>query len=124
MKNSIWTVALSMAVALGAAGCKKNAGEAAGESEVNGYLCQQCKAKFYTEQAVFAEHCPGCKGAQVTPVVGFVCEKDKHVTVLPRSGTARCEQCKSPAAMIKLPREPELQAWGATKKTRADVCRN
>jgi len=112
-------------VFLAVAGCKKSTAEAAGESDVNGYLCLKCKGRFYTEQGVFAEHCPACKDFGIRPVVGYVCEKDQHVTVTPRGvGAGLCEKCRAPLAAMKLPREPELKAWGAVKKTRADVCGN
>jgi hypothetical protein len=125
MKTWLGLMFAMLAGALVLAGCKKSPGEAAGESDVNGYLCVKCKAKFYTGEGVFAEHCPGCKGFDLKPVVGYVCEKDQHVTVMPRgAGMARCEKCRDPLAAIKLPREPDLKAWGATKKSRAEVCKN
>jgi len=104
-------------------GCRPDPARDAAESDVNGYACLKCQARFYTAQKVFAEHCPACKGFDLRPVVGFVCDKDQHVTLAPRGvGVGVCEKCRAPVAAIKLPREPELIAWGAVKKARAEVC--
>src|SRR6059036_1091369 len=54
-------------------GCKQRRIDQALESDANGYLCQVCKAKFYTDRAVFANVCPSCKSTQLAQVVGFVC---------------------------------------------------
>jgi hypothetical protein len=125
MKPVRWMFAIWLVIALGATGCRKSTAEAAGESDVNGYFCAKCKGKFYTEQQVFAEHCPSCKDFNLRPVVGYVCDKDQQVTVAPRGGGAgRCEKCGAMLTALKLPREPELRAWGAVKKAKEEVCGN
>jgi hypothetical protein len=106
------------------AGCGRGAADAAGDSDANGYWCRKCNLKFYTAREVFAEHCPKCKGYDIPPVVGYVCDKDGHITVTPRGPSVRCEKCRVPLTAIKLPRENELKAWGAAKKTKAEVCGN
>ena len=99
------------------AGCSKNAGEDAGNSDTNGYVCQKCNLKFYTERKVFAEFCPNCKDAFIRPVVGYVCEKDQHVTLTASAhGAVACEQCQASLSASKLPRESEFVAWGAVKR--------
>jgi len=106
------------------AGCGGGARDVAGDSDANGYVCRKCKLKFYTARAVFAEHCPACKGADFPSVVGYVCDKDGHTTITPRGPSVVCEKCRAPVAAIKLARESELKAWGAAKKTKAEVCGN
>jgi hypothetical protein len=115
---------LSAAVAMlvVAAGCKDSKLEKALESDANGYVCQQCSAKFYTAREVFAGHCPQCKKPDIEQAIGFSCPADKHVTVAARSrGARRCEKCGGPTSGISIPGEAELKAWGATKKTAAEV---
>lgn len=103
------------------AGCSKEAGLAAIETDAHGYVCQQCRAKFYTEQKVFLEsRCPKCQQETLVDVIGYWCERDKHLTIRPRisgpEGAAVCEKCGQPLknAMVS-PREKDLLAWGATK---------
>jgi hypothetical protein len=104
------------------AGCSKDAAQDAVDSDANGYVCPKCNLKFYTARGVFAEVCPECKGTGIKPVVGFVCDKDGHTTLSARShGSMACEKCQAPVAAIKLPREADLRAWGAAKKTKAQV---
>ena len=102
------------------AGCGKDVDD----SDANGYLCRKCNLKFCTDREVFAEHCPGCKGSDIPPVVAYVCDKDGHTTVTPRGPSVVCEKCRAPLTAIKLPRENELKAWGAARKTKAEVCGN
>jgi hypothetical protein len=105
-------------------GCGKNVAEEAGESDANGYACRACQAKFYTERAVFAAHCPGCQSTELAPVVGFLCGKDGHTTITPREGdSTQCERCQARVENIRLPHEKELRAWGAAKKNKTDVSR-
>jgi hypothetical protein len=55
-------------------------------------------------------------------VVGYMCEKDHHLTIRPRvagpEGAAVCEVCGANLknAMVS-PREKDLLAWGAVKTT-------
>jgi hypothetical protein len=109
---------------LSVSGCKKNAIEDASYSNVNGYLCVKCNTKFYTEEKVYAEFCPGCKTGSMQPIVAYTCPKDGHLTLVPHSQQkVQCEQCQETLVGSKLPREPELVAWGAAKKSKADVCK-
>src|SRR6185436_16044758 len=87
-------------------GCGKNAADQAGDSDVNSYLCRKCSLKFYTDRKVFAEHCPSCKSFEIPPVIGFVCDKDGHTTLVARGPeSVACGKCQSPATAKKLPRE-------------------
>jgi len=101
-------------------GCKKDVAADASDSDANGYLCLKCDAKFYTDRSVFiGPKCPKCQEDTLVEVVGYYCEKDKHLTVRPRSGDRAgslvCDQCKAPVSAMRLPREDDLKAWGATK---------
>jgi len=103
-------------------GCKKNTIDQALETDANGYLCNGCKAKFYTERVVFANRCPSCKSMNLVQVVGFVCAADGHVTVGPRgTGSLACEKCGKVTSGLSIPKEVDFKAWGAEKKTRAEV---
>jgi DNA-directed RNA polymerase subunit RPC12/RpoP len=105
---------------LGVAGCGKDAATEASDSDANGYLCAKCGAKFYTDRSVFLTlKCPKCQQEGLVQVVGYVCAKDNHVTVMgrndDRSGTTACEKCGGPLGAMRLPREKDLRAWGATQ---------
>jgi hypothetical protein len=105
-----------------AVSCSKDPAATASDSDANGYACKQCAEKFYTARSVFADVCPKCKSPDVIEVVGFVCEKDKHVTLTPRGAQMMaCEKCQQPVRSIKLPRENELMQWGAKKQSKAQV---
>jgi hypothetical protein len=102
-------------------GCSKEAGMASIETDAHGYLCQHCGAKFYTGRKVFLEStCPKCQQYTLVEVVGYMCQKDNHLTIRPRvsgpEGAAICEVCGQHLkdAMVS-PREKDLSAWGATK---------
>ncbi len=102
-------------------GCSKQDGMSAIETDAHGYLCQNCGAKFYTGRRAFLESkCPKCQQFTLVDVVGYMCEKDHHLTIRPKvpgpEGAAICEVCKTPLknAMVS-PREKDLVAWGATK---------
>lgn len=104
------------------AGCGDSAQKQVLETDANGFQCEACKAKFYTDADTFANHCPQCKQPQVQQVVGFVCPVDQHVTVAPRSrGSVRCEKCGKPVSGLCIPKAKDLQAWGAARKTAAEV---
>jgi Zn finger protein HypA/HybF involved in hydrogenase expression len=108
--------------ALLGAGCHKNAAEESLSSDANGFFCQQCSAKFYTSAGFYADHCPQCKSSDLRPIIGFVCYKDHHTTLTPQGPKSiACEQCQALATGLKMPRESELKAWGAVKKTPAEV---
>lgn len=103
-------------------GCTKDAPQ--GEllnSDANGFLCRQCNAKFFTSRSVYADHCPSCKSADVAQVIGFFCDKDKHVTLTPKAKSVLCEECKQVLGQVRLPTAELLTAWGAVKKSEADV---
>lgn len=112
---------LLAAAAIIVAGCKKDAAESAIDTDANGYMCMKCSAKFYTSRKVFMEpKCPKCQQFAIEEVVGYVCEKDQHLTLRPRvsgpEGASVCEQCGAHLsnAMVR-PHEKDLKAWGATK---------
>jgi hypothetical protein len=110
------------AVIFALVGCAPDPAEKALETDANGYLCQGCQNKFYTERSVFADICPNCKSMQLAQVVGFVCPDDKHMTVAPRaSGYTACEKCKKTTSGLAIPRESDLKAWGAPKKSETEV---
>ena len=101
-------------------GCHRDVAQKASDSDANGYLCQKCEAKLYTHRAVFiGPQCPKCQQESLVEVVGYVCLKDKHVTIRARTndrlGTPLCDQCKGSVDGMCLPREKDLKAWGATK---------
>ena len=105
-----------------AGGCVKSSLDRALASDARGYFCPGCKTKFYTEFDVIADVCPQCKSNDLREVVGFVCTLDQHVTLAPRGrGAVPCEQCGKPASKLSLPREAELKAWNAVRKTKAEV---
>lgn len=110
-----------MVMALVACGQKK--ADQSGETDVNSYVCRKCNLKFYTKRSVFAEHCPTCKSVEIPPVIGFVCDRDGTTTIIAKGPESiSCGKCQSPVAAKKLPREKDLLAWGAVKKSEAEVC--
>lgn len=111
---------LVMLIALVSAGCHKDVAEEASDSDANGYYCIQCEAKLYTPRTVFiGPKCPKCQQDMLVELVGYVCPKDNHLTIRPRVndrlGERVCDICKGPLGGIRLPREKDLKAWGATK---------
>ena len=104
------------------AGCSKSEVDQALDSDANGYLCGKCQAKFYTDRELFPSHCPECRNPQVEMVLGFVCADDSFVTMAARGrGSAKCGKCGKTVTAISLPREADLKAWGASKKTSKEV---
>jgi hypothetical protein len=102
-------------------GCSKQADLPAIETDAHGYLCQQCGAKFSTDRKVFLESkCPKCQQYTLADVVGYICQKDNHLTIRPKvpgpEGAAICEVCQMHLkdAMVS-PHKKDLLAWGATK---------
>src|SRR5262245_29532607 len=103
-------------------GCGQSSVDRALASDARGYFCPGCKTKFYTQFDVIANVCPQCKSNDLREVVGFVCALDQHVTLAPRRrGAVPCDQCGKPASRLSLPREVELKAWNAARKTKAEV---
>jgi ribosomal protein L40E len=101
-------------------GCKKDVAKEASDSDANGYICLKCNAKLYTARSVFiGPKCPKCQEDALMEVVGYVCPKDGHLTLRARQGerqaTPVCESCQGPLDGMRLPREKDLKAWGATK---------
>jgi DNA-directed RNA polymerase subunit RPC12/RpoP len=102
------------------AGCSKEPGMAAVETDANGYFCGNCRAKMFTARKVFLENCPKCGQNALADVVGYWCVQDQHLTIRPKvpgpEGASVCEQCGAHLrnAMVS-PREKDLKAWGATK---------
>jgi predicted SprT family Zn-dependent metalloprotease len=107
-------------VALLFMGCSKDQGMEAIETDANGYFCQKCRAKIFTDRRVFLEKCPKCKEDALAEVVGYRCPNDQHLTLRPKvsgpEGAAVCEQCNSQLknAMVQ-PHMEDLESWGATK---------
>jgi hypothetical protein len=90
-------------------------------SDANGFLCRKCNAKFYTSRSVYADKCPSCKSSDVAEVLGFLCPKDQHVTLTPKAKSTKCEKCNEETGQVKLPTSQQLIAWGAVKKSEAEV---
>ena len=109
-----WLALLTFCVS----GCKKDAAMAAMETDANGYVCLKCGGKFYTPRTVFlGANCPKCKEQSLIDVVGYLCEKDKHLTIRASRSDPKgaiCEQCQTRLnnAMYS-PKEKDLKAWGA-----------
>lgn len=121
-KSSRLIVLMLAAIASLFTGCGKNAVDSALDSDANGFICPNCKAKFYTDRNVYARICPMCQKVRVEMVLGFVCPEDKHVTYAARGkGSAACEQCGKVTSDLIIPREAGLKAWGAVKKTKSEV---
>jgi hypothetical protein len=116
---------LTLAVCVIAAGCGQGpvVGDA-DKTDSNGYICGKCGFKFYTDEKVFAEFCPKCKDSYIRPVVAYVCEKDKHLTLSSTAhGSVVCEQCQEKTSVTRMPRSADLKAWGAEKETKEAVCK-
>lgn len=104
------------------AGCGKSTVDQALESDANGYVCLVCQAKFYTDRTVFPTRCPDCKKPDIEEAMGFICQADQSVVIGPRGQrSAKCGKCGNPTTALSIPREADLRAWGATKKTEAEV---
>lgn len=121
--RSFWFCGLLLVVAaLFVAGCGKNDVDAAFDSEANGYICMDCKAKFYTDRKVFPTKCPDCKKPNIQQAVMFVCQDDKQANLGPRSvRSVPCQKCGKPATGLGIPKEVDLKAWGASHKSAAEV---
>lgn len=102
-------------------GCSEQKVAEAWESDANGFQCDQCSLKFYTDKDIFASKCPGCSNGTPFSAVGYVCDKDKHTTIFRKGRAAICEQCKGSVSAMKKPSAAELQAWGAVKKSQNEV---
>lgn len=113
---------MAVLVLAGLTGCSDRKIDEALDTDANGYVCQKCSTKFYTERSIFAGHCPQCKVPNIEQVIGFVCEADKHVTLAGRGrGFHACEQCGKSTSAFSRPRESDLKVWGAAKKNDAEV---
>jgi len=103
-------------------GCGRSAVDRSLESDARGYFCSACKTKFYTEYSVIADVCPQCKSYDILEVIGFVCSADNHVTLAARgNGAPPCEKCGKPSSTAGVPRESQLKAWNAARKSKAEV---
>ena len=118
-RKSVLCVLASFGLVLGIAGCGKDIAKEASDSDSNGYLCQKCGAKLYTDRSYFlTQICPKCHQEGLAEVVGYECPKDHHITIRPQNGgrgSPLCEQCQGPLSGMLLPREKTLKGWGATK---------
>ena len=109
-------------VVAGVVGCKKSDAMAALESDGNGYVCPDCKSKFYTDRKVFPTRCPDCKKQNIQEAIGYVCDADKQMTIEARNvRSVKCKKCSAPVNQIYMPQTVDLKAWGATLKTEAEV---
>jgi hypothetical protein len=119
VRTRLAAIALAVLAALVAPGCRRDIASEASDSDANGYLCRSCKAKLFTDRSVFiGPKCPKCQQDDLVEAVGYVCEKDNHLTITGRGadrGSSVCEQCGAPVSAMRLPREKDLKAWGATK---------
>ncbi len=109
-----------IAFALITPGCKKDPAIAALESDANGYVCLKCDVKYYTPRTVFlGPKCSKCGNESVIDVIGYYCEKDKHLTIRPRRHDPQpvvCDICKGPVKDgMRDPHKSDLIAWGATE---------
>ena len=109
-----------IAALLATPACKKDVAAEASDSDANGYLCTKCGAKLYTDRSNFlALKCPKCGQDGLVEVVGYLCAKDNHLTLTgrsgDRSGATACEKCGAALGGMRLPREKDLKAWGATR---------
>jgi len=119
-KTCAWKLLFMLLTLITPSGCRKDLAAEASDSDANGYLCLKCGAKLYTSRSNFiGPPCPKCHTKELTEVVGYSCPKDSHLTILPRANIRQapptCEQCQYPVSAMRLPREKELKAWGATK---------
>lgn len=101
-------------------GCKKSEAEEASKSDVNGFLCTSCNEKFYTSARVYPSYCPKCKKTDVVEVVGYILT-DGTVSIGPRDFKGGDPNMAKATGSIKLPRENDLKAWGATKRSAQEV---
>lgn len=97
-------------------GCSKTVSESSSQSDANGFLCPSCGEKFFTSVKVFPSYCPKCKKTDLVEVVGYVAS-DGQVILAPRDQIVSDPKTKKPIRDIKLPRERELLAWGAVKRS-------
>ena len=115
-------ILLSLALLTFFFGCSRDNVEAALETDANGYICLECKEKFYTDRRVFPTKCPACKSVNVAQVVSFICDEDKEVNIGPRTlRSLPCPKCGKAATGLGIPREADLKAWGATHRSADEV---
>lgn len=113
---------ISFLCAVMISGCSKNPAESSIDSDANGFVCNKCGAKFYTRSPLFADHCPSCKSTDLRQVVGFLCYKDQHLTLVPQGPRSiACEKCGAVATGLKMPRQSEFASWGATLRQKSEV---
>jgi ribosomal protein L37AE/L43A len=112
-------------IAAGITGCfGKKEGADAISSDVHGYYCPKCQAKFYTDAKVFADKCPECDELAIDEVWGHYCTACDALTLAPRSAgnAAVCQSCGKPTdGGIKMPQESDMKSWGAKKADEASV---
>lgn len=115
-----WALAWCTVVFWGVCGCHKDLAGEATDSDANGYVCLKCGAKLYTPRSVFiGPQCPKCRSDELVEVVGYLCERDGHLSIKPhvtgRDIERLCDKCQQAVNTMKLPREKDLKEWGATK---------
>lgn len=115
---------LAIALAMASEGCRRNgAARDAIASEVNGYFCPKCRARFYVDSGVFAAKCAGCGNLEIDEVWAHWCEPCQALTLAPRSmgESVACSKCGKETSGIKMPSEQDMVDWGAKKATREAV---
>jgi hypothetical protein len=125
-RAAAWGLRLVVAVVLAgiSAGCGSSdaAVDAALDSDANGYLCLECKTKFYTDRRVFPTKCPACRKPNIAQAISFICQADQQLNIGPKTvRMVPCQKCGSPATGLGIPREADLKAWGAMHKTDGEV---
>jgi hypothetical protein len=110
------------ALLLSLTACKKDTAMEVVDSDANGYICQKCGAKLYTDRSVFiGPKCPKCQEDTLMDVTGYYCDQDQHLTIRPRRKDTQpivCDKCKAPVANnMRSPREKDLKEWGAAKSS-------
>lgn len=106
-------------------GCGDATVDQALDSDANGYVCLACQSKFYTSRSVFATRCPECRKPNIAEAAGFKCETDQFVSVGPRGRRSLpCQKCNVVTTALCIPREADLLAWGAKRRTEAEVTGN
>lgn len=108
---------LLLALGLGVWGCGPRRDHSALDPDANGFVCLDCKTKFYTSRKIYANHCPSCQNMNIEFVMGYVCPADGAVSYGPRGrGAMPCQQCGKVTRNLSMPSEEELKGWGAMRQ--------
>jgi DNA-directed RNA polymerase subunit RPC12/RpoP len=122
LSGNRWTALLQLLVLGFVIGCGGEASNSVLDSGVNGYHCLNCKGKFYAETKAYVVHCPSCKQTNIEQVIGYQCGSDQQVTIgSSKRSSIPCKQCGAVIAGRLMPSAAQLEEWGATRKTAAEV---